>query len=148
MGIYSHVVHNFANNMGMYSLVIHNIGNNKGKYSHVIHNCGNSMWRLSQYFPNVKPIYGILGENSFQELSQIRNSMSHFLPNNGENSHLIPKWESKKVFCKCCDLHDLTYIFFDYSDYSKTSDFIVRVYCFMFEEISFNRDIIVLTNIQ
>ena len=25
--------------------------------------------------------------------------MSRFFPNNGKNSHLIPKWESQKVSC-------------------------------------------------
>lgn len=35
--------------------------------------------------------------------------MSQFFPNNGENSQLIPKWESKKVSCdwgrrRCCTL--------------------------------------------
>ena len=39
--------------------------------------------------------------------------MSQFFPNNGENSQLIPKWESKKVSC----VHDLNLTFrFDISE--------------------------------
>ena len=97
MAIYSHVVHNFENNMGIYSHVIHNFGNNMGIYSLVIHNIGNV--DAFTIFSHVKPIYGILGENSFPKLSQIRNFMFQFFLNNGKNSHLIPKWESQKVSC-------------------------------------------------
>ena len=44
---------------------------------------------------------------------------------------------------KCCNLHDLIYIFFDngvMTTTSETSDFIVCFYNFMFYEISFNKN--------
>lgn len=42
--------------------------------------------------------------------------MSQFFPNNGENSQLIPKWESKKVSCEI----EQVFVVFHITTYLKT----------------------------